>query len=142
MVPENWEHPKGHNGKFKPLMNGYSADLKEFKELIEKEGIEYALEYFGGGPLKDDYMPDWSDEEKTHLMMYETTSEGTPISPSFKTPEELAHWLADTNASAFGNMTATYDEWLSTCRAGWAPSGMWSPETGLISGVKANTLKP
>lgn len=43
-------------------------------------------------------------------QMWETTSEGSPISPPFATPEELARWLADTGASAFGNQTATFDE--------------------------------
>jgi len=45
-------------------------------------------------------------------QMWENTSEGSPISPVFSTPELLARWLADTNASAFGEMGATYDEWL------------------------------
>jgi len=55
-------------------------------------------------------------------MMYENTSEGTPISPPFETPEELARWLADNNASAFGGMTATYEQWLATCKGLYAPS--------------------
>jgi hypothetical protein len=67
-------------------------------------------------------------------MMYETTSEGTPISPAFRTPEALARWLADTGASAFGNETATYEEWLAACRRGWSPSGMVS-DGRVVSGV-------
>lgn len=66
-------------------------------------------------PNPKDYMPKWSDEECTHFMMYETCSEGTPISPAFETPEQLAHWLADTGASAFGGMTASYEQWLAVC---------------------------
>lgn len=54
-------------------------------------------------------------------MMYENTSEGTPISPAFETPEELAHWLADNGASAFGSETASYESWLRICRGGFAP---------------------
>jgi hypothetical protein len=45
-------------------------------------------------------------------QMWETTSEGSPMSPIFKTPEELAAWLAETGASAFARMTATREEWL------------------------------
>ena len=67
-------------------------------------------------------MPNWPAEQRTHLMMYEDTSEGTPISPAFKTPEELARWLADNNASAFGSDTASYEAWLRVARGGWAPS--------------------
>lgn len=69
-------------------------------------------------PDASDYMPDWSPEERTHYMMYEDTSEGTPISPAFETPEELARWLADNNASAFAGDTATYEQWLGMIRRG------------------------
>ncbi len=69
-------------------------------------------------------------------QMWETTSEGSPISPVFKTPEELAHWLADTKASAMGNSTASYESWLAMIHEGWAPS-MVSDATGLHTGVDA-----
>ena len=67
------------------------------------------------------------DPEMKHgdwYQMYETTTEGTPISPVMKTPEELARWLADNKASACGSMTATYEEWLQTIERGWAPTMM------------------
>jgi dihydroxy-acid dehydratase len=52
------------------------------------------------------------------------------------TPEELARWLADNNASAFASMTATYEQWLATCKRGWSPSAIL--ENGeLKSGVEA-----
>ena len=69
-------------------------------------------------------------------QMWETTSEGSPMSPVFKTPEELAKWLADNKASAFGNMTATYDEWLNMIKAGHAPSAIMT-NGKIISGVAA-----
>lgn len=62
------------------------------------------------------HMPFWPDEERTHIAMYETTSEGTPISPVFKTGVALAHWLADNNASCFGDNTASYETWLTWIR--------------------------
>lgn len=46
-------------------------------------------------------------------QMWETTSEGSPISPVFATAEELADYLAATGASMFGNTTASRDRWLS-----------------------------
>jgi hypothetical protein len=86
-------------------------------------------------------MPEFTEEQKTHMMMYEDTSEGTPISPAFETPEELARWLADNNASAFGNSTATYKQWLATCKVGWAPS-MIADSSGLHSGVEFMENQP
>jgi hypothetical protein len=71
-------------------------------------------------------------------QMWETTSEGSPMSPVFDAPEKLARWLADTNASSFGDSGATYEQWLGMIAGpGWAPSGVRSPSTGLVSGVEA-----
>lgn len=98
-------------------------------------GMRYT-EYSGARPSPDDYMPDWPAERRTHLMMYEDTSEGTPISPAFATPEELARWLADNGASSFAGMTATYEQWLGVCKGGFAPSAVL--EGGVLkSGVEA-----
>lgn len=70
-------------------------------------------------------------------QMWETTSEGSPISPVFDTPEKLARWLADTGAKTFGPMTTDYETWLKMIKGpGWAPSATMSPETGFISGVE------
>jgi hypothetical protein len=86
-------------------------------------------------PDPSDYMPEFVEGTAVGWCMYETTSEGTPISPVFETPEALAHWLADTGASAFGGSTATYEQWLSTARAGWAPSAV-ATGGSLQSGVE------
>lgn len=75
-------------------------------------------------PDPADYMPEFPEGTATGWCMYETTSEGTPISPVLGTPEELAHWLADNGASTFGSMTTTYEHWLRMIRAGWAPSAV------------------
>jgi hypothetical protein len=54
-------------------------------------------------------------------QMWENTSEGSPISPVFKTPEALARWLSDNGASTFGSSTADYDTWLNMIQStGWA----------------------
>jgi len=70
-------------------------------------------------------------------QMWETTSEGSPISPVFETPEALARWLADTGASTFGSMTTTYEAWLRMiCGPGWSPS-MIVEGGQMMSGVDA-----
>ena len=157
MVPENWEHPKDgfyHDGSVRYLsLYGSSfsirakeyADSKaawdrgEFPDYASEESKKLSFEEWEGeAPKESDYMPEWPAAERTHLMMYETCSEGSPISPAFKTPEELARWLADNNASAFGSSTASYESWLATCKQGWAISAVFVPDTGLISGVEFN----
>ena len=69
-------------------------------------------------------------------QMWETCSEGSPISPVFTTPKKLAKWLADNNASSFGSMTATEEEWLAMIKEGWCPSAV-SNGNILMSGVEA-----
>ncbi len=137
-VPADWQHPKDeHTGRYKPLFEGswYRARKEEFEKKMAEEGLQAATDWCGQAPDQNDYMPDWPEEEKTHLMMYEDTSEGTPISPAFKTHEELARWLADNNASAFGHSTATYEQWLAMIADGFAVSLVVDGK-GMRSGVE------
>jgi len=79
-------------------------------------------------------------QEGPGYQMWETTSEGSPISPVFATPEELAMWLTDTKASAFGGCTANYDHWLRMINGtGYAPSAIISGGR-LMSGVEGLAL--
>jgi hypothetical protein len=165
-VPADWQHPKypsdhyEHHlrGRYVPLYEGggYEASAAEWDEeweawqrglarsysgerWREKSEAERAMrytEYAGPRPSPDDYMPNWPAEQRTHLMMYEDTSEGTPKSPAFATPEELARYCADNGVSAFGYDTATYEQWLRVAQGGWAPSAVIA-DGQMISGVAA-----
>ncbi len=166
MVPPGWQHPKDENGRYIPLQRspfaqaekdwneGYAAWQRgEIENYAAADGeskwkpkCEEALkcarftDWHGSRPSPDGYMPEFPEGTATLLCMYEDTSEGTPISPAFATPEELARWLADNNASAFGGMTATYEQWLATCKSGWAVSAVMEvgPQGGkMMSGVEA-----
>jgi hypothetical protein len=159
MVPKGWNHPVDHRGNYVPLMKGpYSKAAAEWDEEAAAwdrgETLDYSTwpekrtfkprdktesetyeEYAGPRPVQSEYMPEWHEGRATMLVMYEDTSEGTPISPAFETPEELARWLADNKASAFGGMTATYEQWLATCKAGWT-CGMVVGGGRMMSGVE------
>lgn len=115
MVPANWQHPtepckhwnnSGHyscgckNGRgFKPLNDesweeavaewkaGYAAHKPE-----EHEGREY-WEWGQSTPDRELCRPNWTDAERTHFQIYETVSDGTPVSPVFASRDELAAWL-------------------------------------------------
>lgn len=160
-VPVTWKHPtENTQDGHVPLHDGFSKDAAKWDELerqwnagfttdystpgaegFKPKDAKYAgtkfSDYYGERPVKSEYMPDWPEAERTHFMMYETCSEGTPISPAFETPEELARWLSDNAASAFGGMTASYEQWLKMIGAGYAPSAVFSLEMGLTSGVAA-----
>lgn len=119
------------------LRRDYSKDGIAFKPKDVDDTGTYE-EYAGDRPTQYEYMPDWKPEERTHFQMYETCTEGTPISPVMETPEALARWLADNGASSFGSSTASYEAWLSTIKRGWAPSGVVIAGSGkgLQSGVE------
>jgi hypothetical protein len=131
-VPADWQHPQDATGRYITLFDGGKYDFHAAEWDEEHQDEEWA----GDRPDPSNYMPNWPEAERTHLQMYETTSEGTPISPVMATPEELAHWLADNGASAFADMTATYEQWLTTIHRGWSPSASIGSE-GLQSGVAA-----
>jgi hypothetical protein len=165
MVPPRWQHPTEWGTdwrtgqpklRFIALLDGdYEKEAAAWEEKNAQwergfvhdwstngwtpKGAEHDCsfeQWHGARPKAEHYMPVFESGTATHLMMYETTSEGTPISPAFATPEELARWLADNNASAFGGEGASYEAWLNMARGGWAPSAVL---TGghLISGVEA-----
>lgn len=156
-VPADWQHPKRseHNWRtgqmedryqpmfdrpFGPVMREWIAgwdawERGERQDYCKDETAPY-WEYQGAPPDPAYYRPDWPEESRTHLMMYEDTSEGTPISPAFKTPEEVARWCADN--SACGGETASYEAWLRIARGGWAPSMAYMPEADLVNGVSAD----
>src|SRR5579872_4286951 len=64
------------------LRRSYGEDAK-WEPIEEEYRRTRYTDYAGARPSPDDFMPDWPDELKTHLMMYEDTTEGTPISPAF-----------------------------------------------------------
>jgi hypothetical protein len=120
-------------------LTGFRRDFKDEADTVpippdHRLDVWGWIQWSGGQPQLEDYMPDWPEAERTHLMMYEDTSEGTPISPAFETPEELARWLTDNGASAFGGQTASYEGWLAVCRGAWAPSAVMRGGQ-MVSGV-------
>lgn len=131
-VPADWQHPTDAGGEYIPLLNEFTYNAEEIAEGLRDGWLKNEPPNYGCA-----VMPQWPESERTHFQMYEDTTEGTPISPVFATIEELAHWLADNGASAFGNSTATYEQWLATCKRGWAPSAIVESGKGLRSGVEA-----
>lgn len=101
-------------------------------------------------PLKKEWEPEIlyrGEQQETRSLppegpgwqMWENTSEfGSPISPVFKTPEDLARWLADSGTSAFAFMTATYEEWLAMIEgpgysfSGGTEDGNWKSGVALV----------
>lgn len=155
-VIPNWEHPKKENGGYHPMYDSSASErfdewLKEFEDFkineLEDACKEYGYdindpysafcEYCGTPPNHNYYRPKWDKAEATWWQVYETVSEGTPVSPPFATPEELIDYLVehgdfwDQKRRADGRThLISCDPWSREAAevfvkgSGWSPTGM------------------
>lgn len=111
-VIPNWEHPKRdcphmktcpggkcviplHDQSYADARSEWIDGLDQWRDRVHKnysDDCDY-WEYYGNPPERESYRPSWNDEEKTWYQVYETVSEGTPVSPPFATKEELIDYL-------------------------------------------------
>lgn len=90
------------------------------KSKLKKEGKSHLCEYCNGEGenwqnqrAKDNYY-NWESYEPPKgdgYQLWETTSDGSPNSPVFKTIEELCEWCEE-NATTFADLRATKEEWM------------------------------
>lgn len=101
---------------------------------------KYYAQWEGNAPDVEYYSPDWKEEEKTWFQVYETVSGGTPVSPAFATREELIEYLVvhgdfwDQLRGDGGWSRAAATRFVM--KTGWAPSMIYSPSAGIVSGVE------
>lgn len=107
-VPPNWDHPNDAFGRPQPMyrwrFEEMAQDWKEGYAAWERgerpshcDGADRELEYwewYGSPPDRQYYRP-WNDEDATWFQVWETVSEGTPITPPFKTQSELVEYLVN-----------------------------------------------
>lgn len=109
LVPPNWDHPKQEgrsDGRLQPMFD------KRFEDAASEWKAEFAAwergdrpsycsdesktmefwEWHGEPPDRAYHRP-WRDEEATWFQVWETVSEGTPVTPPFETKEELVEYL-------------------------------------------------
>ena len=115
-VPANWEHPRtdryGDN-RYQPMhARDYDKEAREWiadclawskgehKSQQDPEIAAHKYEFFwewdNGPPDPEYYVPYKPDKlgEAAWWQLYETVSEGTPVSPPFATKQELIDHLA------------------------------------------------
>lgn len=120
------------------------------KARCEREGVNDTCATCGGYGSLEAYPGQRAEAEAWEptepptgdgWQLWETVSEGSPISPVFGSAEELAHWMSSPDyvwgATKTDNDRPTYDTALRFITAGWAPSFASGPGTGgLVSGVE------
>lgn len=129
-VPIDWEHPWDELGRYKPLYddsfdNAARLWLEEFRKFMEENPDgrtplnenghqSYFWEWYGTPPDEEYYRPDWPAEAMTAYQIYETVSEGTPVSPVLATKAAMHLWLLGQGHSQ--KSAAAFID------SGWAPS--------------------
>lgn len=114
MVPAHWRHPKNKGGVFIPCIDSRDRTREQIRKVREDFREVLLPDAYGN---VDGVMPYWSEEQRTHFQMYESTTAGGPISPKRKSPEALARWLVKHKASFFAYQTTTYEHWLRMIKA-------------------------
>lgn len=159
-VPPNWVHPKmDHYGRevdqpmFDKEFDAAFADwLSEFDAMRRGEMTDIDRECYPRGLadwLQDNHAPDpayyrpWKDGEGTWFQVWETVSEGTPVTPPFATPAELVNYLAkygDFWDQKRGDLPPTREQAEAFVNSGWAPSMVFVPGTGLLNAYESSEL--
>lgn len=148
MVPPNWSHPKNDRGQLQPMYDRNFADvfadwLADFDRIragnltdLEREcyaepGMNPLAEWLRdeGTPPNPTYYRTWRDDEATWLQVWETVSEGTPVTPPFATEGELVAYLVkngDFWDQRRGNGGYSRKQAEAFVKARWAPSMIMS----------------
>jgi hypothetical protein len=141
-VPPTWEHPKDGRGHYKPLYdNDYETAAQkwetEYAEFMATPPEERQEKYFcahywdySGVPDEEYYRVEkWTTEQATAYQIYETVSEGTPVSPVFPDLDHMIQWLVE---QGYGEKAANL-----FAKAGWVPSMTITPTAGIRMDIHA-----
>lgn len=149
----------------KSYVNAAEDWLSEFDGLradwetsSEREWYEHGLCHWASENSAPDpaYYRPWSDADATWFQLWETVSEGTPVSPPFETQEDLIKYLAE-NGDFWDQRRCKERDWETlwggvagvsgwgqeraerfVLGTGWAPSFIIK-DNKLMSGIEAVT---
>jgi len=163
-VPPGWEHPRYTKkdarelrciGEYRPCFDeDYDAAAKKWDEsyMLWREGkhpnqVDWCRYFWEYDPPPDatSYRPAFTGPA-TWYQVYETVSEGCPVTPPFSSLEELARYLSEHGDFWYqsqeregrlrGNRKPTYEQALAMVSEGWGPSMIVErgPEGAKITG--------
>lgn len=134
-VPKGWVHPTDqplYDRTYEEALAEWQEakvrwDRRQDKYADEKDYAEYTFEEWQGkAPDPEYYRPAF--ENPNHYQVYETITEGTPISPVFETLEEVRAWCKQEGWSDFGIS--------SLIEGSGVPSLIISPSQGVVFGTE------
>lgn len=105
-VPKNWDHPKSERypERYQPLLDIYYPDASKkwmdnavlWSKGIHPNQVDYCDYYWEYESVPDhEYCRNYKDEDAVWFQVYETVSEGTPVTPPFETEAELVDYLVE-----------------------------------------------
>lgn len=151
-VPSDWQHPKAlqYVPAADPFGEGRWVESDDYRPLFDRDYESAAQEWLaefdqwrsGTHPHQDPDTPyfwdydtppraasyrarKWTDAEATHYQIYETVSEGTPISPVFASLPELIEWCVEQGYSR--HAAEKFAE------LGWVPSMVIDTSRGIYA---------
>lgn len=109
----------------------FGIHLPWCRDGIPKPWIFGPFEKYAG-PRPNYYGPyrrrRWSEDEATHWQLYETVSEGTPLTPPCASLEEMAEWAAKQEKKIVNFDKA--DAWSADDWSEWLYNFRGAPESG------------
>ena len=131
-VPLDWEHPFDYERmQLHPLFDeSYEAALAEYDQECAKardDGHD-PLEWVGEPPDPAYHRPAWPEGTVLGYQVYETVSEGTPLSPVFPDTETLITWLMEGHKYMPMLSRAAAERFIENA---WAPSFTFVIEGGV-----------
>lgn len=147
-VPANWEHPRkayGQEHDYEQLSDDYIGYLKYWEEDVN-QFIKHMTEVIKTGKTVI-YNKEYTDPQKVYdylndeeqalnpsnisgympsgswYQLYQNVGEGSPLSPPFKTKDQLVKWLSN-NKDYWGH-TWTPEQAAAMVKSEYAPSGMY-----------------
>jgi hypothetical protein len=160
-VPPDWQHPKAlkyvpnHDWReagswvetddFQPLYDqdygteaqAWLAEFDQWRSGTHPEqdaDIPYFWDY-SSPPAEERYRQrKWTAEEATHYQIYETVTEGTPVSPIFASLDDMIEWLVEGQVNSRPAAEAF-------ARMGWAPTMLLDMKNGvLLEGIESTPM--
>jgi len=161
-VPPNWKHPcytedNAPYNSLRSVVGEYMSMVDEdYKSAAikwidnfsswqrgdhpdqKKEWVNYQYYWEYEGPPDEEIHRPVFEAEPTWYQMYETVSEGTPVTPPFATKAELITWLIEKGESHNTQYEHRFTREQATAFVDqkWAPSFVFTSERGLESGVE------
>jgi hypothetical protein len=128
-IPRGWQHPRDAKGRFIPLLPAdYLSSLSDADraDILDANAVI-------GDDTEAHLMPPVTRlaPEAVEIAAYETTTEGTPCSPTFAdTPERrlaVANWCA-VHSTTFGDHKADAETWAAVLFG----DGAWVSDSGRV----------